>query len=279
VIPGRLVVLDSVTHCAGATGADVIVAGSFAGALSFHFVLPFGPRGLIAHEAGVGLDRAGISGLPLADRCGVPAAAVATMSARLGDGRSVHEDGIVSHVNGRAAALGMRVGISAMQAAGLLLAAPPGHPSATGGTPDRSARVVLEAGQGRVVLLGSTSFADAGHARDVIVAGSHGGRVNARPLLAVRPRGLIVNDGGMARDRSGAGGLPLLDEIGVAAATVGAMTARIGEPASAWESGVISAVNVAAARAGVAVGQTAREAARLMLTSEGTSTAPSHAFC
>lgn len=78
--PGRLVVLDSVTHCQGVRGADVVVAGSFAGALSLQFVLPFGPRAGLAHEAGVELDRAGISGLPLADRCGVPAVAVATPS-------------------------------------------------------------------------------------------------------------------------------------------------------------------------------------------------------
>ncbi|MGH7389963.1 MAG: hypothetical protein ACREM3_10985 [Candidatus Rokuibacteriota bacterium] len=262
---GRLVVTDSLTLCDRVDGADVIVAGSFAGVLSFQFVLPSGPRGLIAHEAGVGLDRAGISGLPLADRCGVPAAAVASMSARLGDGRSVHEDGILSHVNATAAALGLRAGLAARDAARLLLAAPPGRPGSGVEPVDRSAHVVLEAGGGRVVLLGSTSFTDAGHARDVIVAGSHGGRVNARPLLAVRPRGVISNDGGMARDRSGADGLPVLDAIGVAGATVDAMTARIGDPASAWERGVISAVNETAARAGVAVGQTAREAACSML--------------
>lgn len=262
---GRLVVTDSVTLCDRVDGAAVIVAGSFAGVLSFRFVLPSGPRGLIAHEAGVGLDEAGIAGLPLADRCGVPAAAVATMSARLGDGRSVHEEGILSHVNETAAALGLRAGLAARDAARLLLAAPPGRPGPAVDPVDPSTSVVLAAGGGRIVLLGSTSFADAGHAGDVIVAGSHGGRVNMRPLLAVRPRGVISNDGGMARDRSGADGLTVLDAIGIAAATVDAMTARIGDPASTWDNGIISALNETAARAGVTVGQTAREAARLML--------------
>lgn len=263
---GRLLVTDSVTLCGDhVDGAVVVVAGSFAGALSFGFVLPRGPRGLIAHDAGVGLDGAGISGLPLADRCGVPAAAVATMSARLGDGRSVLEDGVLSHVNGRAAALGLRPGLRAADAARRLLAAPPGRPAPRVSV-DRGARVVLDTPGGRVVLLASTSFAGAGHARDVIVVGSHGGRVNARPLLALRPRGVVANDGGMARDGSGADGLPRLDEAGIAAATVAAATARIGDPESTWQTGVLSAVNEAAARLGAAPGQAAREAARLILT-------------
>ena len=85
---------------------DVLVAGSFAGALSLAFVLERGVRGFVAHEAGVGRDRAGISGLPFADRLGLPMAAVATASARIGDGPSVHDDGIVSHANRAASALG-----------------------------------------------------------------------------------------------------------------------------------------------------------------------------
>jgi len=84
-----------------------VVAGSFAGALSLGFALEVGVRGLIAHDAGVGRDGAGVSGLPLADRLGVPAAAVAARSARIGDGESIYGDGVVSHVNALAAALGV----------------------------------------------------------------------------------------------------------------------------------------------------------------------------
>ena len=66
--PDRIVVLDSLTQCDGrVTPRDVVVAGSFAGALAFGFALERGVRGLVAHAAGVGRDRAGISGLPIAD--------------------------------------------------------------------------------------------------------------------------------------------------------------------------------------------------------------------
>jgi len=261
----RIVVLDSLTHCdARVTTRDVVVAGSFAGALAFGFALERGVRGLIAHAAGVGRDGAGISGLPLADRLGVPAAAVETGSARLGDGWSVWRDGVVAHVNRRAAALGVSPRQPAAAAARTMLGAPPGTAPAVP-LVDRRARVVAEVEGGRVVLVDSMSFAEREHRGDVLCAGSHGGRVNVKRLLRVRPRGALFNDGGGARDASGVSGLAALDAAGVAAACVDAMSARIGDPASTYADGVISAVNETARRAGVEVGQPATEAARRML--------------
>ena len=263
---GRIAVLDSLTHCDGRLGAlDVVVAGSFAGGLAFAFALPFGVRGLIAHEAGVGRNRAGIAGLALAERFAVPAAAVETMSARLGDGASVLEYGVVAHVNDEAEALGVTRGMPAREAALRLLEAPPGRIVPGLDLVDRSHRVAERGAGGRIVLAGSTSFAVPGNGADVFCTGSHGGRVNTGPLVAVRPRGVIVNDGGFARDRSGVDGLPVLDEAGVAAASVGTMSARIGDPESTWETGEISALNATAAKLGVEIGQAASEAARRML--------------
>jgi hypothetical protein len=261
----RIVVLDSLTHCdARVTTRDVVVAGSFAGALAFGFALERGVRGLIAHAAGVGRDGAGISGLPVADRLGVPAAAVETGSARLGDGWSVWRDGVVAHVNRRAAALGVSPRQPAAAAARTMLAAPPGTAPAVP-LVDRRARVVTEVEGGRVVLVNSMSFAEREHRDAVLCAGSHGGRVNVARLLRVRPRGALFNDGGGARDASGVSGLAALDAAGVAAACVDAMSARIGDPASTYADGVISAVNETARRVGVEVGQPATEAARRML--------------
>src|SRR2546427_9984350 len=114
----RLVVIDSVTHCGGRVQAGhVLVAVSFAGALSLRLALPFGIRGLIAHAAGVGKDAAGVSALAVADGLGVPVAAVETMSARIGDGPSVHDEGVISHANAIARALGIAIGMSAHEAA------------------------------------------------------------------------------------------------------------------------------------------------------------------
>jgi len=261
----RIVVLDSLTFCDGRlTGYDVVVAGSFAGALAFGFALERGVRGLIAHAAGVGRDAAGISGLPLADDLGIPAAAVETRSARLGDGWSVWQEGVIAHVNAHAAALGVAATQRAAGAASAMLAAPPGKPS-SGTLVDRRRRVAADVGGGRVVLVDSMSFAGPENHGDVLCAGSHGGRVNVERLLSVRPRGALFNDGGGARDASGVSGLDALDAVDVAAACVDAMSARIGDPASTYADGVVSAVNRTARRIGVVVGQPAAEAARRML--------------
>lgn len=257
--------LDSLTHADDRLAAtDVIVAGSFAGTLAFRFVLERGVRAVIAHAAGVGKDGAGISGLPFADRFGVPAAAVETMSARLGDGPSVFGDGVVAHVNEAARRLGVVPGTPVTEAARRLLSAPPGRPVSEARIA-RGQRVIVETPEGRIVLVESIGFAEPANARDVLCAGSHGGRVNVVRLLAIRPRGAILNDGGMGRDRSGVSGLPALAEVGIAAAAVDAMSARIGDSASTYETGVVSTVNATAQARGVRIGQPARAAATLML--------------
>jgi hypothetical protein len=232
--------------------------------MSLGFALEIGVRGLIAHDAGVGRDGAGVSGLPLADRLGVPAAAVAAKSARIGDGESVYADGIVAHVNPRAAALGVAVGDRADDAARAMLSAPPGAPSPEP-IVDRRRRIALQGPDGRVVLVDSMMFAGPENGGDVLCAGSHGGRVNMARALELRPRGALFSDGDGARDGSGVSGLPVLDAVDVPAAAVDAMRARIGDATSTWTDGVITAMNETARCAGVKPGQTADAAARAML--------------
>jgi len=66
----------------------------------------------------------------------------------------------------------------------------------------------------------SMLFARPDNRNDVMCAGSHGGRVNMARALEIRPRGALLSDG--------------LDAADVAVATVDAMRARIGDPASTW---------------------------------------------
>jgi hypothetical protein len=80
-----------------------------------------------------------------------------------------------------------------------------------------------------------------------------------------RPWGFICSDGGVGKNRSGVSALEAVDADGIAGASVDALTARMGDGQSTYFDGVISACNATAAGKGVRVGQTAREAARLML--------------
>ncbi len=79
---------------------------------------------------------------------------------------------------------------------------------------------------------------------------------------AFRPRLVFFNDAGFGPDRAGVASLPILDSDGIAAATVAANSACIGDGKSTLTQGIISAVNETAHRLGVRVGSTALNAAR-----------------
>ena len=94
---------------------SIVVTGSHGGLLGGRpeTALKYDVLGALYNDAGIGKDDAGISRLPALDARGIAAATVSAASARIGDARSAYEDGIVSWVNNRAAALGLREGISA----------------------------------------------------------------------------------------------------------------------------------------------------------------------
>lgn len=98
----------------------------------------------------------------------------------------------------------------------------------------------------------------------VLVAGSHGGLIACYLGASAGAHALILNDAGVGLDGAGVAGLVQLDAIGMAAATVSHLTARIGDGRDSLARGVISHVNAAAANAGARVGMTARDAASLL---------------
>ena len=93
----------------------IVVTGSHGGLLGGkpETAIKYDVLGALFNDAGIGKDEAGVSRLPALAARGIAAAAVAAASARIGDARSTYADGIVSRVNTRAAALGLREGLSA----------------------------------------------------------------------------------------------------------------------------------------------------------------------
>jgi len=63
------------------------------------------------NDAGVGKDNAGIRRLPELDKRGIASGTVSAMSAPIGHAREIYDDGILSHVNETAAALGAGPGM------------------------------------------------------------------------------------------------------------------------------------------------------------------------
>jgi hypothetical protein len=88
----------------------------------------------------------------------------------------------------------------------------------------------------------------------VVVSGSHGGISAGRFALQAGVRLAVFNDAGVGLDAAGIAALPLLQQHGIAACTVAHTSARIGEAASTWSSGVISHANAAAQALGARPG-------------------------
>ena len=95
----------------------------------------------------------------------------------------------------------------------------------------------------------------------VLVAGSHGGLIACYLGASAGAHALVLNDAGVGLDNAGIAGLEWLNAIGMAAATVSHMSARIGDGSDSLVRGVISHANLAAQAAGVVPGMRALDAA------------------
>jgi hypothetical protein len=75
----------------------------------------------IFNDAGGGKDGAGYTRLPVLDGRGVAGLTVSNQTARIGDGRSTYETGVVSRINETARRLELREGMSAREAVARML--------------------------------------------------------------------------------------------------------------------------------------------------------------
>ena len=101
---------DSITEAVGGPPGQVVVSGSHGGVSAGRFALEARVALAVFNDAGVGLDDAGITALPLLQAQGVAACTVAHSSARIGEAASTWATGVVSYANAAALALGIRVG-------------------------------------------------------------------------------------------------------------------------------------------------------------------------
>jgi hypothetical protein len=262
---GRIVVSDSISYGADRIGPnDVLVVASYSGVASFIHGLRRGVKALIGHDAGIGKDEAGVSGLRFAQAHGVPAAAVSADNAALANGPSMM-GAAISRCNEAARALGVREGQNTLDAARCLLGAPAGRKIDVTDAFDNSIHEVFRNTRGAIYASASSFVYKAKMPNDVLCIASHTGRVFAESILTLMPRAAIANDAGMGLGESGIAGLAILQDAGVCAAAVAAMSARIGDGLSTYHDGMISALNELAHSRGVRVGMRASLAAELML--------------
>ena len=274
---------ESVTELGDEVRGAVLVAGSHGGLIASYFGAKAGAHALILNDAGVGLEAAGIAGLPWLDAIGLAAATVAHTSARIGDGADSLARGVISHANAGALRAGVMAGMGARDAAALLVAAaapfaaPPSYAEGRwrlnddddnggrdGGANDETDRAR------EIWALDSVGKLVAEDAGRILLIGSHGALHGGRRDSAlnlhgapVAARAAVFNDAGVGADGAGITRLAELDVRRVPAATVSHASARIGDGRSMWASGVVSHVNRCAAARGARAGMTAREFAAL----------------
>jgi uncharacterized protein YunC (DUF1805 family) len=261
-MPPGIVLAPTVTKLPDAARGAVLLTGSHGGRYAGRCALIGGVRAAVFHDAGIGRDAAGIGALAMFEALGVPAVGVSHVSARIGDAADMLARGRISAANRQAVALGVAPGQDCRDALACLarceVVAVAAMPAAT----EARTEIALPGAARRIVLVDSASLVTAADAGAVVVTASHGGLVGGDPAMALRTEAFagLFNDAGVGIERAGLGRLAALDARGIAATTVAAASARIGEARSTFEDGVISAVNATAAARGVAVGTRARDA-------------------
>ena len=261
--PAPIVTADSITRIAEEAAGAVVVNASHGGVYAAYLAAKLGAAAAIFNDAGVGRDRAGIGGLDYLAALGIPAATVGHDTARIGDGADMLARGVISHTNSLAAALGVRAGMACRDAATALSRTDPAHAAPP---PSLEGAFLLVGDKPQVWALDSASLVAPEHKEAIVVTGSHGGLLGGQPETALKydVRAAFYNDAGIGVDAAGVSRLPALDRRGIAAATVSAASARIGDARSTYEDGVLSRVNARAASLGLAPNMTAREAVAIL---------------
>lgn len=257
-MPAPIVIADSITRVGPEAAGAVVVNASHGGVYAAYIAAKLHAVAAIFNDAGIGRDRAGIGGLDYLDESGIAAATVGHDTARIGDGADMLDHGVVTHANGLAISLGVRPGQSCRDAAARLQRARQTHR-----TPPEAleAAFLLIRETPQVWALDSASLVSPEHKNAIVVTGSHGGLLGGKPETALKydVLGALYNDAGIGKDEAGTSRLPALDTRGIAAATVSAASARIGDARSTYEDGIISRVNARAAALGLREGIRARE--------------------
>jgi hypothetical protein len=107
-----IVLIDSASLVEPSDAGQIVVTGSHGGLIGgvAAKALAVDAWAAVFHDAGVGIEGAGITRLPALEARGIAALTAAAGSARIGDAQSILDDGMISFANETALARGARVG-------------------------------------------------------------------------------------------------------------------------------------------------------------------------
>ena len=113
----QVVVMDSIIFGTDADCRNVLVTAGHTGRSGARHIIKVGPFGFVCSDGGRGRADSGMAGLAITNDAGIAGATVDARLARMGDGMSTYEDGVISAANRLAADCGVRVGMPAREAA------------------------------------------------------------------------------------------------------------------------------------------------------------------
>lgn len=121
----QVICVDSIAFCtpADAAAGNVLLGAGHSGLPAAWYLRKLRLPGFIASDGGGGKNGAGYASLGAVEDEGIPAAAVSAASARMGDGLSTYDDGVISQANAPARERGVEIGAPARDAARALLEA------------------------------------------------------------------------------------------------------------------------------------------------------------
>ena len=274
-MPVAKIVLDSVTHLLPEHRGAAALCASHGGRYSGYYAASKGLSAVILNDAGIGREQAGLGGVRMLEGLVVPAAAVSSRTARIGDGKDNLARGILSFVNAPAAALGLAVGMPSAEALDRLAAAP--LQAAPAPSQEDEHRFEVSSGKSgvKVVVMDSISLVLPEDAGQIIVAASHGACPGGKAEMAVKYPvfAAVTNDADRGIDNAGISRLPAMNERGIAGACLSAFSARIGDGQSMYEDGYVSALNEVAEKYGGRIGQSCREFVEAMVAAHAKETA------
>ena len=110
----RIVLMDSASMIAPEDAGQIVVTASHGALLGGNPKMALQVDGFagVYNDAGIGIEGWGITRLPALQGRGIAGITVSAASARIGDARSVFEDGVISHANAIAQDMGAEAGVA-----------------------------------------------------------------------------------------------------------------------------------------------------------------------
>ena len=109
--------MDSIAAIAPAHESAIVLTGSHGGQSAGEYALKFPLHAVLFNDAGIGKDEAGVVALAMLQAKGIPAAAIAHTTGRIGDALDMWSHGYLSRFNEAAAQVGLEEGMSVREAA------------------------------------------------------------------------------------------------------------------------------------------------------------------